>query len=439
MSWAGVGQGILDAFQGGPLAADAARTRIAQQKQNLQESAEAHDADIAKLVADGTLNPSYNGMVKRSVSSGPSAYQADAPIPGVPGAGGVPSQDLSYFDKADPARMVTHKTATGHTLQFERASPADQLMAQFKANAPVRQAAFQEEGSQASQTAARQGEDKRGEYLKNLEAEGLPISDTLADLMGQKRGQKVLPGNLDDFMRAGAQVERANTAAAKPTKKVAHSEVVKDDSGKSVQVTTFEDGTVDEHPLKAVGTSAKPPAGQELTPYQKFEMDRANKTDANNRVKTWQDKIDKIQGDQDKIVGENTAAGQRVTEIQQQLDAKNGGLFGTGLDAGPAIKGKDRIKLQTEQGALRAKIQGNAAKHTELESRKQGHARIKAAIMGTNGLTDEGGTPATAAAPQAGNAPKTASQAQVAAYAQKFGMTPEAAAAAFKQDGIEVQ
>lgn len=437
MSWAGVGQGILDAFQGGPNAAEAQRTRIAQEKEALRQSQFEHDNAIAEMVSGGTLNPVFNGMVKRTTSSGPSAFQADAPIPGVPSAGGVPSQEHSYYDKADPSRVITHKTATGHTLQFEHVSPAEQLMSQFKAQAPLRQAM----GQEADVTAARQGAEKRANAQADLEANGVPVGDEIADLVGLRHGQKLLPQQYDDLVRAAGSLLNYKSEAAKraqpPPKKVAHSEVIKDDSGKSVQVTIFEDGTVEEKPLTAKGTVTAPKAEPgAATEFQKWRMNQGDKgqtaSQAYQRATAWQTKIDKMQADKDKLAAENTALGEEMKTLGEQITPTPSTMMGVHVPGTgqtfPQKSAKERIKARARMNQIQEKITRNNELFKGIHSRQQSALTIKNAVMEANGI--EQPSP---------NAAKTATQADVERYAQQFHMTPEAAAAAFKQDGIEVQ
>jgi hypothetical protein len=112
------------------------------------------------------------------------------------------------------------------------------------------------------------------------------------------------------------------------------------------------------------------------------------------------------------------------------------------------MNAKDRIKTQVRINDLKRKSTAAGTRAAAIDAQKKSVDTVRRAIMTANGMDDGGsaaagapaGEPTTPlqAAPQ-GGAPKSATRAQVQAYAQRYKMSEQEAMDAFKKDGIAVR
>lgn len=397
--------------------ANMAETQVDQKKHDFDMRLWDHMNEIGAL-------PSVGGMVKAPM------YDTSAP---------PEMQDAVVTRPADKTRLFTHKTADGQTVQFEMPDePTQQRRALYQhmqsvmgpAQQQIRGAA--DENAAATQEATQLGS-ARGKNKGDVEkraSEGIAIPKQLEDVLpGIATGAdgqpvKVLPSELDDITRAAGQFANYQSEAAtrkNPAKKVIKSELSRDDQGNQTIINSYGDGTTEEVPVKAKGVTAKGGANGQPTPYQQYTMGRNTQNDTHARAMVWQNKLDTLQSEEDKLSEQNVSAGREMTEIGTQL--QNGELTGT------TAKNQAKRRLST----LQAQIDGNNQRVKAIGSQKKNALTIKNSIMSASG-----GAVAQEQA-KANAAPKTANLGQVNAYAKKYGLTLEAAQKAFEDDGVTVQ
>jgi hypothetical protein len=413
---------LVDAFsQGGVRGQQHQKFEEGLQKQKAEQDAESFNVQALHDAMDnGDLPVGPGNQVRRT------GYNAGNPALGAPPTNGT------YLDQADPARTYTHKAPSGQVFTFEKASPQDKAAkAMFdyihgqQDPAQIQARKVSDENLANTKTAESRGIATGKNQAADAEAAGpggVDVPSTLDDVLpgismnGDKK-RRVMPGELDNIIRATGSYADL-TAKADPKKsKVVRSELSRDDQGNQVQINTNDDGTVTETPVKAKGVTAKKTADG-VTPYQDFQMRRAGQTDIENRVKPWQKRIEDAQTEEDKISAENIGHGREMTEVGTQL--QNG-----------ALKTKSaRASAQRRLSTLQAAIDQNNQRVTTLHSVKKNAQKIKDDLSG-GGAQQQ---PQASAAP-----PKVASMAQVQKYAKQNNMDVVAAQKAFEAEGIKVQ
>lgn len=248
----------------------------------------------------------------------------------VPVMNGIVHRD-GFLEKADPSRIVKHKTAEGDTVSWQLPTPEEQrkfqakaLMDQFESQAPMRAGIQQEEaaGAGAKETAIQGARNTARQ--QQLEQTGVPIPAALEQVLpgitgaqplgtaapirptpeadtggrsldrlpvgparpspvpGQTGARRVLPSELDNIIQsagsfANYQSEIAKRNQPKALAPIGAPHITEDRNGKQTAIVMLNDGTIKEQPLAATGKGEKVP---ELTPYQKWQMARTNKQDA---------------------------------------------------------------------------------------------------------------------------------------------------------------
>lgn len=438
MSW----QTFLNGFApGGNQGVQARQTQIDDEKQRMRQSAEDHDMKLADMMDAMGAQPVQSGMVHRQVFTPPSGDFSD--IPGVASGPRIPGTSGYVLDKADPSRVVTHKTADGQTVQWERPSveqqmlrAAHQRLANLQ-NPENKEAVMQDQrqtaaGVQANSRAHATGFNQAAQDEREGPA-GVDVPGSLDQyLPGISKGpdgkpRRVLPGaELDNTIKATGSyadlTSKAETRGQPKPKEVQSVHITKDDKGNQTQVTVFKDGTSQEKPLSAKGETKATPGG--ITGYQQYEMKRNEQKDAEARVLPWQKRIEDAQAEEDKIGAENVGHGREMVEIGTQL--QNGEL------TGKAAKTQAKRRMDT----LQALIDKNNQRVETLHSTKKNAQTIKDSIFGANG-----GAPAAAAPAQQQRpgAAKVVSMAQLAAYAKKNNIDIAAAQSAAKAEGYSVR
>ncbi len=416
--------GFFDALMNGlpsnPVRRQREATATGTEQQNRQ-SAEKFDMDLFNHMEQIGALPVVGGMVKSPM------YDTSAPAD-------MPDQVITR--QADKKRVLTHKAADGQTVQFE--VPDEQTQQRrglYKhmqdvmgpVQTQVRDAENQNEG--AAQAAKYRGIEtgKNDADQVNREAIGLDVPSELEKVLpgistgsnGKRR--KVLPSELDDLTRSAGQFANYTSEAEarkNPQKKVAKTELSRDDAGKQTQIVTYTDGTMEEQPVNARGVTAKG-AGAGLTTMQQHTVAREDENDIHNRAMVWQNKIDKFEGDQSELAKENVAHGQEMTEIGTQL-------------ANDELKGKDRAQAIRRKNLLQSLIDGNNEKFKTIEGQKKSALKIKDSIRAANG------NPVAQEQAKANAPPKTATIGQVNKYAKQYGLDLAAAQKAFEDQGITI-
>ncbi len=345
--------------------------------------------------------------------------------------------DVVTTRPADKTRLFTHKTADGQTVQFELPDQATQQRRalyqhmQDVMGGPQQQIRGAENQQAGDKAASTYGGAERG----RLEAESadtqtngfnvpLTLNDVLPGISTGPNGQprKVKAGDLDNLIKSTGDYANLTAEAENrknPQKKVAKTELSRDDQGNQVQINTYSDGSIEELPVKAKGVTAKTSATGGITPFQAHTIGREDEADVHNRAMVWQNKMDKYEEEQSVLTKENIAHGQEMTELGTQLANKE-------------LNSKDKAKAIRQKNLLQSQIDGNKARFDILESQKKGAQKIKDSIRGANGIEQ---SPTQAAAQPA---PKSATRAQIAAAAAKLGVTPEAAAAKYQSLGVKI-
>ncbi len=349
--------------------------------------------------------------------------------------------DVVTTRPVDKTRLFTHKTADGQTVQFELPDqPTQQRRALYQhmqnvMGGPQQQVRAAENANVSAANEAGQLGHGRGvneAAQENRQAIGLDVPSELDQVLpGISKGpngqpRKILPSEADDLFRGvGEYANYKSEAEARknPQKKVAKTELSRDDQGNQVQINTYSDGSIEELPVKAKGVTAKTSAAGGITPFQQHTIGREDEADVHNRAMVWQNKIDDFEKEQAKLSQENIAHGQEMTEIGTQL--ANGELKDTS-------QGKFKTQAIRRKGLLQSLIDGNNERFKTVESQKKSAQKIKDSIRGANGME---ASPTQAAAQPA---PKSATRAQIAAAAKKLGVTPEAAAAKYQSLGVKI-
>jgi hypothetical protein len=310
---------------------------------------------------------------------------------------------------ADKARTIKHKTVEGEELQFELPTPEEQLrtqtkrlLDQFKAETPIRDAKADEEVSLEGKKAEARSNAAAVDRTRRLQTEGVEVPDAIGEVLpgiqfggptprpsaaapmsadsdpgkfASPQKRKVLPDELDNIIRTSGSFlnykSQADARDKKPTKEVQHTQITDDDKGNQTLVTVYKDGTKDEVPLTAKGKTAKATgANGALTAYQSEQLKNRAEDKKTAAVKTQQDKLDKIQADQNKLVADTEAASTEREELETQL-AEGG--FESAAQKAAAIK---------KSAILKAKIIANHVQHKALEDQKLKVDSIRKSLIG---------------------------------------------------------
>jgi hypothetical protein len=415
---------------------------------------------LDKYLAMGATPVGPGDVVHRKMYTPPTSYGDYGDIPGVASGSQIPETGGYFLDKADPARTVSIGTGPDAmklelpTIEQQHLRAASQRLDNLRN--PQNQEAVQVD---QRQTAAGTAAKSRSEATGRLDAAeqerqgpaGVPVPAALDEYLpgiSQNNGQprRALPGpELDKLINsAGKYADLTSKATNRGQPKVVKSELSRDDQGNQVQINSNDDGTVTEVPVTAKGVTAKPGANGQPTPYQQFQMNRATNNDAAQRVKGWQDKLDKLQGQSESLWAEKQAADDDLAAMNQQLTERTSGILGTGIDSSPKLKGSERFQLQGKINELKKKSSAAAAKAAGIDAQKRQVDIVRRSIMKANGMDGDtgGGSGAPAVAPAEAplsSAPKSATRAQVQAYSQRYAMSEQEAMDAFKKDGIAVR
>ncbi len=399
---------------------------VAATKQEVDQRAHTFDMNLWDKMNEMGALPVVGGAVHAPM------YDTSAP---------ADMPDVVTTRPADKTRLFTHKTADGQTVQFELPDQATQQRralyqhmqdAMGPVQSQIRGAENQQAGDKAASTYGGAERGRLEAESADTQANGFNVPSTLNDVLpgistgpnGQPR--KVKASDLDNLIRSTGDYANLTTEAEArkhPQKKVAKTELSRDDQGNQVQINTYSDGSIEELPVKAKGVTAKTSAAGGITPFQAHTIGREDEADVHNRAMVWQNKMDKYEVDQAKLVDENVTHGREMTEIGTQLE--NGELKDTSNN-------KAKTQAIRRKKLLQSMIDGNNAQWKTLESQKNNAQKIKDSIRSANGME---ASPTQAAAQPA---PKSATRAQIAAAAKKLGVTPEAAAAKYQSLGVKI-
>ncbi len=346
--------------------------------------------------------------------------------------------------KADPSRIIKHKTADGKTVMFELPtaeeqirSNADRLMQQFQAQAPVREGQANEAISNAGRTRGAQNSADSAATDADRERNGIPLTSLESIFPGISAGgamprpaaaapmsatsdpgqlnvrepRKALPTEFDDLVRAGANLENIKSLIAdrgkKPQRQIKATKEIEDDAGNVTEVITYDDGTVEEKKLTAKGKKTKPTGSAGgLTAYQQLQEKNRQEDKAAKKVDTRQAELEALQAQEDGLLSANQALLEQRAKLKNSLgfteapDEKNPGKtkWVKGGEGDAELTPTNRGSAALEISKLEGQIKGNAEKVAALQKKKASVDAIRKSLIGQTESATAGAQGAAAAA-----------------------------------------
>jgi hypothetical protein len=216
----------------------------------------------------------------------------------------------------------------------------------------------------------------------------IQLPNTVADTLGYPRGTKMKPVDID---KAAALVKQFKPEDSGKT--IQRSWESKDDSGNQTLVTQYTDGTVNEMPLKAKGTSNKfDPANAAASATEgqtKALTENQRQESANKALKDYQT----LNEQKTKLEAENSNIAIALKTGKHYLD-KDGHL--TAFDKGAGAIPEDA--QAGYQDAMKARLAANQSRLPQVVSDMQGAQNRYADLSKNEGARPTSGTPAAPAA-----------------------------------------